>query len=117
MLLFPEIQEATGQRLDTTPPTPGRAYCVRVGGGGEAVKGRSYPYRMLQGRFCGRVGWGHRTARIASSKTVFRPRWVRAEHSRYFTESRVGRQEGRGQGQGMGRNLSRAPPVPGCGVG
>lgn len=24
---------------------------------------------------------------MASSKTVFRPRWVSAEHSRYFTES------------------------------
>lgn len=24
---------------------------------------------------------------MASSKTVFRPLWVRAEHSRYFTES------------------------------
>lgn len=40
-----------------------------------------------QGRFFTLVGWGHSTARMASSKTVFSPRWVRAEHSRYFTES------------------------------
>lgn len=30
-------------------------------------------------------GLGHRTARMASSNTVFRPFCVRAEHSRYFT--------------------------------
>lgn len=30
---------------------------------------------------------------MASSKTVFRPRWVSAEHSRYFTESEKERQE------------------------
>jgi len=30
-------------------------------------------------------GGGHSTARMASSKTVFRPLWVNAEHSRYFT--------------------------------
>lgn len=29
---------------------------------------------------------GHKTARIASSKTVFNPFWVSAEHSKYFTE-------------------------------
>lgn len=28
---------------------------------------------------------GQRTALIASSKTVFRPFWVNAEHSKYFT--------------------------------
>ena len=28
---------------------------------------------------------GISTARIASSKTAFRPRWLSAEHSRYFT--------------------------------
>lgn len=39
------------------------------------------------------VGWGQRTARMASSNTVFRPRWVKAEHSRYFTASiKIGRQ-------------------------
>ncbi len=32
------------------------------------------------------TGGGHKTARMASSNTVFKPRWVRAEHSRYFTE-------------------------------
>ena len=31
------------------------------------------------------TGAGHRTALIASSKTVLRPFWVRAEHSRYLT--------------------------------
>ena len=31
------------------------------------------------------LGTGHRTALIASSKTVLRPFWVRAEHSRYLT--------------------------------
>ena len=31
------------------------------------------------------TGTGHRTALIASSKTVLRPFWVRAEHSRYLT--------------------------------
>lgn len=31
------------------------------------------------------TGGGHSTARMASSNTVFRPRWVSAEHSRYFT--------------------------------
>lgn len=31
------------------------------------------------------AGGGQRTARMASSNTVFRPRWVRAEHSRYLT--------------------------------
>lgn len=31
------------------------------------------------------TGGGHRTARIASSNTVLRPRCVSAEHSRYFT--------------------------------
>lgn len=31
------------------------------------------------------TGGGHKTARMASSNTVFKPRWVRAEHSRYFT--------------------------------
>lgn len=30
---------------------------------------------------------------MASSKTVFRPRWVSAEHSKYFTESEEGQQE------------------------
>lgn len=29
---------------------------------------------------------GHNTARMASSKTVFKPFWVNAEHSKYFTE-------------------------------
>lgn len=33
------------------------------------------------------VGCGQSTARMASSNTVFRPRWVKAEHSRYFTAS------------------------------
>lgn len=46
--------------------------------------------RRLQTRFFVRVGCGHRTARMASSNTVLRPRCVKAEHSRYFTES-VGR--------------------------
>lgn len=32
---------------------------------------------------------------MASSKTVFKPRWVSAEHSRYFTESEEGQQESR----------------------
>lgn len=45
---------------------------------------------------------------MASSKTVFRPRWVRAEHSRYFTESEVRQQENRGLGQG--RVLGKTPP-------
>lgn len=31
------------------------------------------------------TGGGHSTALMASSNTVFRPRWVSAEHSRYFT--------------------------------
>lgn len=31
------------------------------------------------------TGGGQSTARMASSNTVFRPRWVSAEHSRYFT--------------------------------
>lgn len=31
------------------------------------------------------TGGGQSTARIASSNTVFRPRWVSAEHSKYFT--------------------------------
>lgn len=31
------------------------------------------------------TGGGHRTARMASSNTVLRPRCVKAEHSRYFT--------------------------------
>lgn len=44
---------------------------------------------------------------MASSKTVFRPRWVRAEHSRYFTESGVRQQENRGLGEG--RVLGKAP--------
>ena len=70
---------------------------------------------MLQGRFCGRVGCGHRTARIASSKTVFRPRWVRAEHSRYFTESGSGQQENRGLGQGWAKPLPSHTTIPGCG--
>lgn len=30
-------------------------------------------------------GAGHNTARMASSKTVLRPFWVNAEHSRYLT--------------------------------
>lgn len=70
---------------------------------------------MLQGRFCGRVGWGQRTARIASSKTVFRPLWVRAEHSRYFTESRLGQQEGRGLGQGWAKPRPKPRNCTGCG--
>lgn len=32
------------------------------------------------------IGGGQRTARMASSKTVFSPRCVSAEHSRYLTE-------------------------------
>jgi len=32
------------------------------------------------------LGFGQRTARMASSNTVFSPFWVSAEHSRYFTE-------------------------------
>lgn len=31
------------------------------------------------------TGGGQSTARIASSNTVLRPRWVSAEHSKYFT--------------------------------
>lgn len=84
-MLFPTKRKATELGLDA-PSQLEPAVCgwqAVLGPGQEAL----LPYRMLQGRFCGRVGWGHRTARIASSKTVFRPRWVRAEHSRYFTES------------------------------
>lgn len=44
-------------------------------------------YSSEQGFFLTLVGWGQSTARMASSNTVFRPRWVKAEHSRYFTES------------------------------
>lgn len=33
------------------------------------------------------LGWGHKTARMASSKTFFNPFWVKAEHSRYLTEA------------------------------
>lgn len=85
-----------------TPLPSGNLLCLGADSHG-AGKAAVLPYRMLQGRFCGRAGWGHRTARIASSKTVFRPRWVRAEHSRYFTESgwgAGGQQEGRSRGQG-----------------
>lgn len=38
------------------------------------------------------TGGGHRTARIASSNTVLRPRCVSAEHSRYFTAPVEGKQ-------------------------
>lgn len=34
------------------------------------------------------TGGGQSTARMASSNTVFKPRCVRAEHSRYFTDPR-----------------------------
>lgn len=44
-------------------------------------------YSSVQIFFLTLVGWGQSTARMASSNTVFRPRWVKAEHSRYFTES------------------------------
>lgn len=37
---------------------------------------------------------------MASSKTVFRPRWVSAEHSKYFTESEEGQWESRGLSHG-----------------
>lgn len=47
---------------------------------------------------------------MASSKTVLRPLWVRAEHSRYFTESGVKQQESRGRDQGrfLGKTASQA---------
>lgn len=48
-------------------------------GGGRAQN----TVHFLPGRL---TGGGQRTARMASSKTVFKPRWVRAEHSRYLTE-------------------------------
>lgn len=44
-------------------------------------------YSSEHGFFLTLVGWGQSTARMASSNTVFRPRWVKAEHSRYFTAS------------------------------
>ncbi len=44
-------------------------------------------YSSEHGFFLTLVGWGQRTARMASSNTVFRPRWVKAEHSKYFTAS------------------------------
>lgn len=50
-------------------------------------------YSSEHGFFLTLVGWGQRTALIASSNTVFRPRWVKAEHSRYFTASIHPRQE------------------------
>lgn len=40
--------------------------------------------RIRQGFFF-EGGGGHNTARIASSNTIFKFFWVRAEHSRYFT--------------------------------
>lgn len=40
-----------------------------------------------QGFFLTLVGWGQRTARMASSNTVFRPRWLSAEHSKYLMAS------------------------------
>lgn len=48
---------------------------------------------------------------MASSKTVFRPRWVRAEHSRYFTESGEG--DGRGLSPGWEALLTTPPRPPG----
>lgn len=39
------------------------------------------------------TGGGHRTARMASSNTVLRPRCVKAEHSRYFTAPVVNTKE------------------------
>lgn len=41
--------------------------------------------RILHFLFLFFTGGGHRTARMASSNTVLRPRCVKAEHSRYFT--------------------------------
>lgn len=49
-----------------------------LGGGGWHYSSRHFLFLFL-------TGGGQRTARIASSKTVLRPRWVSAEHSRYFT--------------------------------
>jgi len=40
--------------------------------------------RTLHGRGLGFGFGGHKTALIASSNTVFKPFWVKAEHSRYF---------------------------------
>ena len=42
-------------------------------------------YRTLHLRVFLILGTGHKTARIASSNTVFNPFWVKAEHSKYFT--------------------------------
>ena len=45
-----------------------------------------YVYKSIQGRlrsFLGGFG-GHKTALMASSKTVFSPLVVRAEHSKYL---------------------------------
>ena len=52
-----------------------------VGGGGFTLGVEVSVYRQSDSEVKGYV----RTARIASSKTVFRPFCVRAEHSRYFT--------------------------------
>jgi len=43
------------------------------------------PYSTLHFLLLFLTGGGHRTALMASSNTVLRPRWVKAEHSRYFT--------------------------------
>ena len=48
------------------------------GGGADVHKSRHFLFRFL-------TGGGQRTARIASSNTVLRPRCVSAEHSRYLT--------------------------------
>ena len=76
-------------------------------------------YSSEQGFFLTLVGWGQSTARMASSNTVFRPRWVRAEHSRYFTAStHVNktthvRREGwmKGSGEGIDKKTSASKCV------
>lgn len=52
-------------------------------GGGDMQRVSIYRIEHLRLFFGGMMG--QRTARIASSNTVFRPFWVRAEHSRYLT--------------------------------
>lgn len=46
---------------------------------------KMWGYSSLQCFFFLGLGCGHKTARIASSKTFLRPFCVRAEHSRYLT--------------------------------
>lgn len=52
-------------------------------GGGDMQRVSIYRIEHLRLFFGGMMG--QRTARIASSNTVLRPFWVRAEHSRYLT--------------------------------